>query len=74
MGIIKAIATAIVMMVPAFVGAAMCWAIVPSWFTVLCWLAFMAWLYKKIIAGELRSDSRRFISRIKAPLCKQKKE
>jgi len=65
MGLAKATAIAIVMMIPTLVGAAMCWTILPSWFSVLCWLAFMIWLYKKVIAGELIPDLRRFISRIK---------
>ena len=74
MDLAKALATAIVMMIPAFVGAAICWAILPSWFIVLCWLAFMVWLYKKIIADKLIPDLRRFIAGIKAQLRKQEKE
>ena len=70
MDLTRAIATAIVMMVPAFVGAAAFWVLLPSWFTVICWLAFMAWLYKKIITGELIPDLRRLISGIKARLAR----
>ena len=74
MGLAKALATAIIMMIPAFVGAAMCWAILPSWFVVLCWLAFIVWLYKQIIAGKLIPDLKLFIAGIKIQLCEQKKE
>ena len=74
MDITKAIAIIIVMIVPAFVGAAICWAVLPSWFTVLCWLAFMIWLSKKIIAGELVADFRYLMSGIKNRFRNKEKE
>ena len=71
MDIIRIISIAIVMMVPILVGAAICWEVLPSWFTILCWIAFMVWLYKKIITGTLIPDLKCFISKIKMQLHNQ---